>query len=104
MKSYKDFERVNIGSSDIASLTLRSCGNIGDLHFGEDGSYSAYEVIGEAYIGEHYTKIFSGEHWLKIFDDCGLAYNAEHPGMAVDVYHAGMRGCIIHWHEMEGEA
>lgn len=103
MKSYKDFEKKYIGMSDIAALTVRSSQKVFNLQFGGDDYYSAYEVIGEAEIGSHYTKVFSGAHWLKIFDDHELQYEAKHYGMAVDIYRAGEMGCIIHWHEMDAE-
>lgn len=98
MKSYKDFEKVYIGSSDIAALTVRSSQNVYNLQFGADGCYDAYEVMGEASIGSRYTKEFSGAHWLKIYDDKGLVYYARHPNMLVDIYTAGDYGCIIQWH------
>lgn len=103
MKHYKDFEKVYIGSSDIASLTLRSVLIAGELDFGGDGSYYAYEVFGDdVEIGAHYKKVFSGSTWLWIYDDNGKAYNSGyHDGMAVDVYQAGGYGCIIHWHKEE---
>lgn len=50
MKSYKDFAKESIGSSDIGALVLVG-GGAGDiqnqfLFFGEDGSYRAYMVTG----------------------------------------------------------
>ena len=101
MKNYKDFEKVYIGSSDIASLAFRSVCKLEDVRFGGDGCYSAYEVFGDdVEIGAHYRKVFSGDTWLWIFDDTGRAYNSGyHDGMVVDVYQAGGYGCIIHWHE-----
>ena len=54
MKSYKDFEKIYIGGSDIASLVLVGCKHnekgesLGAatelLHFGEDNCYRAYYV------------------------------------------------------------
>ena len=101
MKSYKDFEKVYIGCSDIASLALRSVCKLEDIRFGGDGCYSAYEVFGnDVEIGAHYKKVFSGDAWLWVFDDTGRAYDSGyHDGMTVDVYQAGGYGCIIHWHE-----
>ena len=97
-KSYKDFEKVYIGTSDIAALTVRSIYNVANIKFGGDDSYSAYEVFGNVEIGEHYEKVFSGDTWLWIFDDRERAYAAHHSGMKVDIYQAGSKGCIIHWH------
>ena len=99
MKNYKEFNKVWLGESDIAALTVRSCGNVYSLGFSEDGSYDAYECFGDVEIGNHYTKIFEGHKWLKIFDDNRLAYDkyfAEYE--YVDIYRAGNFGCIIHWH------
>ena len=99
-KSYKDFEKVYIGSSDIAALTLRSVYDVGNIKFGGDDDYYAYEVFGnDVEIGAHYEKVFSGTDWLWIFGDAERAYNEYHYGMVVDVYQAGSMGCIIHWHE-----
>lgn len=53
MKNYKEFKRIYIGSSDIASLTLRAPNISHILTFCEDGVYFAYLVEGEAEIGEH---------------------------------------------------
>lgn len=99
-RTYKDCPKVDLGESDIASLTIRSGLNISLLRFGEDGSYSAYECIGDGIeIGAHYTKIFTGFKWLTIYDDNGVAYNRYAPEgfTAVDIYRAGEFGCIIHW-------
>lgn len=99
MKNYKEFNKVWLGESDIAALTVRSCGDVYSLNFGEDGSYDAYECFGSIEIGSHYTKVFEGHGWLKIFDDYRLAYDkyfAEYE--YVDIYRAGDFGCIIHWH------
>ena len=99
MKNYKEFNKVWLGESDIAALTVRSCGDVYSLNFGEDGSYDAYECFGDVEIGNHYIKVFEGHKWLKIFDDNRLAYDkyfAEYE--YVDIYRAGNFGCIIHWH------
>lgn len=49
MKSYKDFEKMYIGESDIASLTMVGFApeqglTAQLLHFGGDNAYSAYIV------------------------------------------------------------
>ena len=46
MKNYKEFKRVYLGSSDVASLTLRAPNISHVLTFGEDGAYFAYFVEG----------------------------------------------------------
>ena len=50
-KFYKNFKKVYIGTSDIASLTVRSVFDVYNLSFGEDGAYSAYECFGDVEIG-----------------------------------------------------
>ena len=102
MRSYKEFDKVYIGDSDIASLTMRSVHDVCPLDFTEDSTYHAYVCYGDdVEIGEHYHKVFEGETWLKIYDDNGLTYNAYRPNgyKMVAVYRAGGFGCIIHWYE-----
>lgn len=98
MKSYKDFEKKFIGSSDIAALTVRSVNGVFDLRFGEDGCYDAYICYDDIEIPSHYTQIFSGNTWLSIYDDDSMTYFERNDGMLVDIYRAGKKGCIIHWH------
>lgn len=63
MKSYKDFAKESIGSSDIGALVLVGGWRYGYiqnqfLFFGEDGSYRAYMVTGaDVEIGSHYEKV-----------------------------------------------
>lgn len=99
MKTYKDFEKEYIGSSDIASLILAGCGKHGlelkELHFGQDASYLAYIVNeNDVEIGNHYHKVAEFESWLKIYDDEELVdkYKAD----KIIVYRAAEMGCIIH--------
>lgn len=93
MKTYKDFEKKNIGESDIASLTVRSGMNVGVLNFGKDGAYQAYLVKGEAEIGEHYNLTFEGKRWIRIYDDFGKSFEAD--ADIIRIYQAGDFGCII---------
>lgn len=93
MKTYKDFEKKNIGESDIASLTVRSGMNVGVLNFGEDGVYQAYIVNSEAEIGEHYDLAFEGKNWIRIYDDFGKSFEAD--ADIIRIYQAGDFGCII---------
>lgn len=55
MRTYKDFQKWNIGSSDIASLLLLGCNENGAepmlLAFGSDGDYSAYIIPDNVEIG-----------------------------------------------------
>ena len=75
MKTYKDYQKWNIGSSDIASLLLLGCNENGAepmlLTFGSDGDYSAYIIPDNVDIGEHYKKVAEYTDWLKIYDDYG---------------------------------
>lgn len=96
-KSYKDFEKEYIGSSDIASLILAGHSRWGlklhDLHFGIDDSYQAYIVNGECEIGEHYRFEAEFYTWLNIYDDDELV--KEFRADIIRVYRAGEHGCII---------
>ena len=94
MKTYKDFGKIYIGSSDIASITLRSPDGLGDIHFGGDGSYDAYLVTEPAEIGSHYTEEFRAHHWLWIYDDEKKTVEVIAP--EIIVYRAGEMGCIIY--------
>lgn len=96
MRSYKQYEKKHIGSSDSARLLLRPCsGDPAELRFVVDGSYMAYIVDEEAEIGSHYTMVreFSNCHWLSIYDDAEkvITFNADH----VRIYRSGDFGCII---------
>ena len=99
MKHYKEFNKVWLGESDIAALTVRSVYDVYNLKFGGDGSYHAYECFGDVKIGKHYKKEFEGRCWLKIFDDNSLRYDKSFDEYdKVDIYCSGNYGCIIHWH------
>lgn len=99
MKTYKDFERMYIGSSDIASLVMVGYAkgkgvSSTMLKFGKDDSYSAYIVTGEdVTIGAHYQKVAEFKSWLKIYDDEELVRQFE--AAKIIVYRAGLLGCII---------
>lgn len=98
MKTYKDFEKQYIGSSDIASLILAGYKE-GEgfitipLQFGQDDSYNAYIVEGEAEIGSHYEKRAEFNSWLKVYDDEELVKSFN--GNKIIVYRAAEMGCII---------
>ena len=96
-KSYKEYDRVYIGCSDIASLVL--AGNkrneglkLHDLNLGIDGSYRAYIVDDKAIIGEQYHLEAEFNTWLKIYDDNGLVKDFK--ADTIRVYRIGMH-CII---------
>lgn len=97
MKSYKDYEKRFIGSSDIASLVLVGCDADGlkseFLNFGEDGEYRAYIVGSYTEIPEHYKHVYTFECWLKIYDDEELTYSER--AKEFNIYRAGEFGCII---------
>lgn len=91
--NYKANKKQFIGSSDIASLTIRIPRNAFILDFGKDGNYYAY-VIDESYeIPEHYQCVGQGNSWLKIYDDEELVrtFKADE----ILIYRAGEMGCII---------
>jgi len=99
-KSYKDYPKSHIGSSDISSLIL--AGYVPDkgmvpqrLDFGEDGDYAAYVVTDKNVgIGAHYRKVAEFENWMNVYDDYGLVKEVK--ADKIIVYRAGERGCIIH--------
>ena len=107
MKSYKEFDKEYIGTSDSASLILCGCPydckiedmekeSLKYLNFGEDGSYYAYIIKeNDVEIGNHYKKVVSFKNWLKIYDDFELAKCFRINGR-IDIYRAGEFGCIIH--------
>lgn len=98
MKSYKDYERVYIGSSDIASLTIVAPRDNGDplaqsLDFAIDSNYFAYIVDSNAYIGDHYKLVQCCKGWVKVFDDETLTLKLKAP--SIKIYRAADCGCII---------
>lgn len=102
MKSYKGFEKMYIGESDIASLTMVGFApeqglTAQLLHFGGDNAYSAYIVDEpDVEIGAHYSLVGCFNSWLKIYDDRELVF--ERCSDKIEVYRAGEYGCIIHLH------
>lgn len=101
MKTYKDFHKSHIGSSDVASLIMIGIKETGRslefLNFGEDGDYYAYIIYRKenesVEIGNHYKKVVTFTNWLKIYDDCKCTFKTE--GKEINVYRAGEFGCII---------
>ena len=99
MKTYKDFGKEYIGSSDIASLILAGYVEgkgfeFKKLYFGQDDSYSAYIVEGDdVEIGSHYSKVAEFNSWMKIYDDNELtkSFYADR----IVVYRAAEMGCVI---------
>ena len=99
MKNYKDYLQTNIGYSDIASLTIRSCSIVAPLDFGSDGDYRAYVVDSDTEIPNHYQLVQNLEHWVHIFDDAELTFSAK--ADHIRIYRAGDFGCII---QLDGNA
>lgn len=97
MKNYKDYQKVSIGSSDIASLVLVGISESNlkaeFLHFAGDGEYQAYIVDNEAEIGAHYEKMYTFTHWMKVYDDEELMHDFN--AREINVYRAGDFGCIV---------
>lgn len=100
MMTYKNCEKLYIGSSDVATLVLVGLSPETELikseilHFGGDGSYAAYVVVGDdVEIGAHYTKVASFCEWLRVYDD--RERTAKFGGNEINVYRAGDYGCII---------
>ena len=98
MKSYKDFEKVTIGYSDIVTLVVFGCREDGlavdMLNFGSDGIYNAYLVDeADVEIGEHYKKVANFKNWMKIYDDHIKSFEIQ--AKEINVYMAGEFGCII---------
>lgn len=95
MKNYKDYFKQFIGESDIACLTVRACGDVGTIEFGEDGAYHARIVDGDTEIPAHYERVFeTGEPWLWIYDDGGRVASLTNKN-GFGIYRAGDFGCII---------
>ena len=98
MKSYKEYEKVYIGSSDIASLTIVAPrdhdGSLAEsLDFGIDSNYFAYIVDSNAQIGDHYKLVQSCKYWMKVFDDQELTLDLH--AATINIYRAGDCGCIF---------
>ena len=98
-KTYKDCPKIDIGSSDIATLILVGMGENGlqlsTLGFVEDGNYKAYFVPKGTTIGSHYRKVATFYSWMKIYDDDFLAFEIK--AKEVSIFRAGDFGCIIEY-------
>ena len=101
MKDHHSYEKSFIGGSDIASLTVRTPGQVAALNFGEDGEYMAYIVDAECNIPDHYELTFSVDAseyyssvWMWIYDDDGLSFKIKAPN-GIRIYQSGRFGCII---------
>lgn len=99
MKSYKDYPKQWIGSSDVASLWF--CGEIStkEVHFGKDGDYSAYIIPDNVPIGDHYKlctlATSTAYNTIKIVDEKGIAQTILTNVIGAHIYRAGEMGIII---------
>jgi hypothetical protein len=93
MKDYHEYPKQFIGSSDIASLTIRTPLECRVLNFGCDGDYYAYLVDKDAEIGSHYEKIMTVKDWMWIYSDLERVCKIE--GDEINIYRSGLQGCII---------
>ena len=101
-KSYKDYKKVFIGDSDIATLIVAGMkpneGVTADtLCFGADGSYYAYIVDSEAEIPSHYKLEKAFVTWVRFYDDNTMTkeFSASKIGNPIRIYTAGDFGCIV---------
>ncbi len=85
-KNYKE-KTVDLGYSDIASLILRSPGNIGEVHTGSDGSYKGYLVDETVEIPDYYKKVYEADTWLRVYDDETIVLEVS--AKKITVYNAG---------------
>ena len=89
---YKN-NKIYLGSSDVASLTIRHPQGVAVLGFEEDSNYYAYVVNDSSIIPAHYKRVISCTGWLWIFDDDGQKTTFE--GDNITIWRAGMRSCIV---------
>lgn len=103
--SYYKYCTVPAGSSDIASLLYRTGyqqsapwnREMGEIPFGEDGSYQAHLIAGDTEVPDHYreNKILDTEGpWLWIYDDDGKSLDLSNDA-GFEVYIAGRMGLLI---------
>lgn len=114
MKTYKDFEKIPLGYSDIACLIAvgtksfeearkereidhdASILKIQEIRFGVDGFYEAYLVTDKnAKIGAHYEKVYECDSWLKIYDDDTRVFQSDYEYNHFEIYRAANYGMII---------
>ena len=98
MKTYKEYGKITLGYSDIASLTLAGIKEKKELtseilQFGSDGNYSAYIVPENTEIPEHYKEISAFTDWLRIYDDDSKV--ADLSADEIKIFRAGNFGLII---------
>ena len=89
MRSYKEYEKVYLGGSDVAAITVTGCG--------EDGLKAEIYLVDEnAEIGSHYKLDATFNTWINVYDDDERTYHIyPSPGAEIKIYRAGDFGCII---------
>lgn len=96
-KSFYKYCTMSAGVSDIAALVYRTSDpkEIGEIPFGEDGSYKAHLIVGDTEVPNHYSLFLdTQEPWLWIYDDDGKTLDLENPS-GFQVYRAGEMGFLI---------
>lgn len=96
-KSFYKYCTLSAGVSDIAALVYRTSNpkEIGEIAFGEDGSYKAHLIVGDTEVPDHYYLVLdTQEPWLWIYDDDGKVLDLENPA-GFQIYRAGEMGLLI---------
>ena len=99
MKNYKEYNKINLGMSDIALLTLRYCDNKGkikyfNLTFGKDGVYNAYLIDSNCEIPFYYKKVFDKRIiWCQFIDDQKVSFECRNKN--IKIYRSANMGCIV---------
>lgn len=99
-EKYKDFYKyctLGAGMSDIAALIYRTSDpkEIGEIAFGDDGSYKAHLIAGDTEVPSHYNLVLDTESsWLWLYDDDGKVLDLENPA-GFQIYRAGEMGLLI---------
>lgn len=96
-KSFYKYCTMSAGVSDIAALVYRTSNpkEIGEIAFGEDGSYKAHLIVGDTEVPDHYSLVLdTNASWLWVYDDdnktLDLVNNA-----GFQIYRAGELGMLI---------
>ena len=104
MQNYKEHNKISLGSSDIARITVRYMAegekdvSYYTLHFGSDDEYSAYYIDGDCEIPSHYEKVFDKNVWWATFvDDTEVTQKLQgNDGyFTLRIFRAGDFGCIV---------
>ena len=97
LKDHHCYKKTCIGMSDYSTLLVYGpCDDdkAGVIHFGEDGTYTAYLVGEHCLIPDHYHLVYECRHWIKIYDDDGLTYE-DSGNYVFKIFRAENFGCII---------